>query len=124
MKRFNLRQSLSLIAMLGVLAFSHQAMAHAHLKTANPAEDAEVAAPDRLALTFTEGLELAFSGIELSDGDGNAVVLGNATLENDDMTPTAPVETPLEPGRYDVKWHVLSVDGHKTEGDYAFVVAP
>jgi len=125
MKRFmNLRQSLSLLAMLSVLAVSTQALAHAHLKTANPVEDTEVTAPESLKLTFTEGLELAFSGIALSDSDGNAVELGEATLEDDDTTLTAPVETPLEPGRYDVKWHVLSVDGHKTEGDYEFIVAP
>ncbi|MGO1344383.1 copper homeostasis periplasmic binding protein CopC [Chromohalobacter japonicus] len=124
MKRFNLRQSLSLLAMLGVLAFSHQALAHAHLETANPAEDAEIATPERLTLTFSEGLELAFSNLALSDSDGTAVELGDATLEDDDMTLTAPIETPLEPGRYEVKWHVLSVDGHKTEGGYTFVVAP
>jgi len=31
---------------------------------------------------------------------------------------------PLAPGRYRVKWHVLSVDTHVTEGDFTFTVAP
>lgn len=120
----NLRQSLSLIATLGALAFSHQALAHAHLEAATPAEGADVTAPERLTLTFTEGLELAFSGLELNGSDGSAVELGKATLADDGTTLTAPVETALEPGRYQVTWHVLSVDGHKTEGDYAFSVTP
>jgi methionine-rich copper-binding protein CopC len=29
----------------------------------------------------------------------------------------------LAPGRYRVKWRVLSVDTHVTEGDYSFDVA-
>jgi methionine-rich copper-binding protein CopC len=29
----------------------------------------------------------------------------------------------LAPGRYQVKWRVLSVDTHVTEGDYSFDVA-
>jgi methionine-rich copper-binding protein CopC len=31
---------------------------------------------------------------------------------------------PLKPGRYGVSWHAVSVDTHRTEGKYNFVVAP
>ena len=31
---------------------------------------------------------------------------------------------PLGPGRYRVRWRVVSVDTHVTEGDFAFTVAP
>jgi copper resistance protein C len=30
----------------------------------------------------------------------------------------------LAPGSYRVNWHVISVDGHKTEGSFAFEVRP
>jgi methionine-rich copper-binding protein CopC len=30
---------------------------------------------------------------------------------------------PIEPGTYRVKWRVLSVDTHVTEGDFTFRVA-
>ena len=33
-----------------------------------------------------------------------------------------PMVAPLTPGSYTVKWHVVSVDGHKTEGSYRFSV--
>jgi methionine-rich copper-binding protein CopC len=31
---------------------------------------------------------------------------------------------PLRPGTYRVKWRVLSIDSHVTEGDFTFNVAP
>jgi methionine-rich copper-binding protein CopC len=31
---------------------------------------------------------------------------------------------PLAPGRYRVRWHVVSVDTHRTEGEYSFSVEP
>jgi hypothetical protein len=31
---------------------------------------------------------------------------------------------PLKPGIYHVRWHALSIDTHRTEGAFAFTVAP
>jgi methionine-rich copper-binding protein CopC len=31
---------------------------------------------------------------------------------------------PLAPGQYNVRWRVLSVDTHKTEGSFGFEVRP
>jgi hypothetical protein len=31
---------------------------------------------------------------------------------------------PLAPGRYRVRWHVVSVDTHRTEGEFGFEVTP
>ncbi|EFF0775469.1 hypothetical protein CCF12_004236, partial [Escherichia albertii] len=33
-----------------------------------------------------------------------------------------PLADPLKPGTYTVNWHVVSVDGHKTKGQYTFSV--
>jgi methionine-rich copper-binding protein CopC len=30
----------------------------------------------------------------------------------------------IPPGRYTVRWGVLAVDGHRTEGDYIFALKP
>ncbi len=35
---------------------------------------------------------------------------------------TVPLEQTLTPGTYQVDWHVVSVDGHKTKGSYHFSV--
>jgi methionine-rich copper-binding protein CopC len=45
-------------------------------------------------------------------------------LANHEATLTVPLQSALPPGAYTVKWHVLSTDGHKTEGSYSFMVKP
>lgn len=106
------------------LAISGQAFAHAHLASSTPADQATVASPDELDLTFTEPLESAFSGVTLIGPDGQEIELGDVALQGEDKTLAVPVSAPLEPGAYEVKWHVLSSDGHKTSGDYHFSVSP
>ncbi len=110
--------------LLATLMISGQALAHAHLKAASPNEDAPVSAPREIRLSFSEGLELAFSGVDVVGTDGNAVTLDEARLQDAGRTLVTPVADTLESGSYDVHWHVLSVDGHKTQGQYRFDVAP
>lgn len=100
------------------------AFAHAHLKQAVPAAGATVSTgPSQLRLSFTEGVELAFSGVAIAMDDGmaikpSAVALAPAEPNTILVTLTAP----LSPGHYKVTWHVLSDDSHKTRGHYAFTV--
>jgi len=42
--------------------------------------------------------------------------------DNDKTQLIAPIEQALTPGEYTVEWHVVSVDGHKTQGSYRFSV--
>ncbi|WP_412065601.1 copper homeostasis periplasmic binding protein CopC [Rhizobium sp. SYY.PMSO] len=107
------------------IAFAGQAMAHAHLKSAVPAADSTVkAAPSELDLTFSEGLNLKFSGIKITGPGKMAVKTGEASLMDKDATLMVPVTDELAPGKYTVEWHALSTDGHKTNGIYSFTVAP
>ncbi|MEO6338754.1 MAG: copper homeostasis periplasmic binding protein CopC [Caulobacteraceae bacterium] len=111
------------IAALGLacvlLLTATQASAHAHLVTSTPAKDASVAAPKQLALSFSEKLEPKFSGIELMKADGAKVVV-TSTVAGKAMSATP--KAPLAPGSYMVMWHVVSTDGHRMKGDYAFTV--
>lgn len=109
---------------VGGLMLSGQAFAHAHVSSATPADGAKVAAPKAISVTFTEGLELPFSGLTLSNAAGKSMPLGDAALKQGGKTLTAPVSKSLKAGKYAVKWHVLSKDGHKTEGNYQFTVTP
>lgn len=107
------------------IAFAGQAMAHAHLKTAVPAADSTVkAAPSELGLTFSEGLNLKFSGVKITGPNKAAVKTGEAMLMDKDATLMVPVTGKLTPGKYTVEWHALSTDGHKTNGTYSFTIAP
>ena len=101
------------------------ALAHAFLSQAVPPVDGTVASsPKEIRLTFSEGVEPRFSGIELATSDGRAIATAPATPEPGDTKQLVLVLPPLAPGRYKVSWHVVSVDTHRTEGAYTFAIAP
>lgn len=108
-----------------VTAFSAPAVfAHAHLQSQAPAANAVVEqAPASLTLQFSEGIEPAFSGVTVTGPDGKAVKTGTVTRDaNNDKLLTVPLEQALNAGEYQVQWHVVSVDSHKTKGQYRFTV--
>ena len=108
-----------------LLALAGQAFAHAHLQSATPAVDGIVAAaPTELDLTFSEDLNLKFSGIKVTGPDKAAVTTGEGMLMNKNTTLMVPVTGSLKAGTYTVDWHALSADGHKTQGSYKFTVKP
>lgn len=118
------KRVVSLALFITALTTSSAALAHAHLKTHSPASDAEVSpAPQVITLDFSEGIEPNFSGIKVTGPEQVVVNVGKARRNaQDEKQLIVPVETALQPGRYLVEWHVVSVDGHKTEGDYQFTV--
>ena len=99
------------------------ASAHAKLKLASPAANATVkSAVTDIKLQFNEAVEPSFSVIGLLDASGKqlATSKGSTFCEKTNCTFTV---APLKPGSYEVKYHVLSADGHVVEGTYAFKVA-
>lgn len=108
---------------LAVLA-APAAFAHAHLKSQAPAADsAAAAAPKAIELHFSEGVEPAFSGISLQGPGAAAVKLGKPAVDaRDKAVLRVPVQGPMPAGSYVVHWHAVSVDGHKTKGQYSFSV--
>ena len=106
-------------------ALAGAAWPHAFLDHATPAVGSTVqGAPARVALRFTQRLEPAFSRVQVVDAAGKRVDREDASVSGDDATMLTVSLAPLAPGRYAVKWRVLSVDTHVTEGDYTFTVAP
>ena len=101
------------------------ALAHAHLDHASPVVGSTVAqAPKEVSLWFTEALEAKFSTIEVRDAQGRPVQAGPATLARDNTAQLRVPLKPLSPGTYKVIWRVLSVDTHRTQGDFTFRVGP
>nr|WP_237657414.1 CopC domain-containing protein YobA [Serratia fonticola] len=115
---------LSTIFVLFVGLSSQQALAHAHLKVQTPAADATVSsAPKVLTLNFSEGIEPNFSGVKVTGPDNAVVKTGKLDLDPSNNTQiNVPIESDLAAGKYQVSWHVVSVDGHKTKGQYSFTV--
>jgi len=112
------------VALTALLLGAGVAWGHAFVERAEPRVGSTVkTAPSQVRVWFTEALEPAFSTLEVVNQSGDRVDLGPARV--DPVSPTVlqvPLK-PLAPGTYRVKWRVLSVDTHVTEGDFAFRVS-
>ncbi|MDH2066166.1 copper homeostasis periplasmic binding protein CopC [Pantoea sp. GD03673] len=124
MQKKQLSRVVIALATAGLMAFSSLAVAHAHLESSLPAAKAQVTtSPDTLTLNFSEDIEAAFSGVTLLDSARKPVTTAKPRVESDQKNRLiVGLAQPLKAGRYEVNWHVLSVDGHKTAGRYRFSV--
>ena len=108
-----------------MLVSATSAFAHAEFVESSPAPDSTVASPTEIDLTFSEGINLKFSGAKLSDSMKMSFETGPATLaKGGDTTLVIPVTKPRAAGEYVVTWHNLSKDGHKSKGTFKFTVQP
>jgi copper resistance protein C len=114
------RKSVFGIFPLLLLLAAGEAGAHAMLYHAEPRVGNKVATPPHeVTLWYTQKLEPAFSTIEVTDFAGKRVDSGKTRVSGSQMS----VELrPGGPGTYHVKWHVLSVDSHTTDGSFTFQV--
>jgi methionine-rich copper-binding protein CopC len=118
------RRSIPALALLGAIALASHAEAHAFLKQASPPVGSTVPAPKAVDITFTEGVEPAFSSIVVKDAKGQRVDNGDLHSASADGPGLEVGLKPLTPGTYTVIWHATSVDTHKTEGRFVFTVQP
>jgi copper resistance protein C len=112
---------LKLLAVVSIAFCPAASFAHAMLDHASPkVGSSSSTAPHEVVLWFTENLEPAFSQIEVRNENGTLVSSGKAHLGAGNELRVA-LKT-LSPGTYKVSWHVLSVDTHRTQGDFSFRV--
>jgi methionine-rich copper-binding protein CopC len=108
------------ISALLIVTAAATAEAHAFLDHAEPRVGSTVpTAPRELVLSYTQNLEPAFSSVEVKDANGARVDLGKPSINAGVMRVGL---KPLPPGTYRVRWQVLSVDTHTTEGSFTFRV--
>ena len=114
---------LSIIITALVVVLPSAALAHATLDRAMPpVGSSQTAAPREVVLSFTEDLEPAFSTIEVRSESGTVVSSGKAQVDPKQRTQMRVPLKSLSPGTYKVIWRVLSVDTHRTQGDFTFRV--
>jgi methionine-rich copper-binding protein CopC len=101
------------------------AHAHAFLRHASPAVGSTLSvSPPEMTLDYTEAIEPRFSGVDVLDAQGQHVDAGDLHLAPDNPKRLVIGLKKLGPGTYTVKWHVVSVDTHHTEGTFTFSVQP
>ncbi len=103
------------------------AAAHAIVLESVPAPDAVLARPpERVILRFNSKIEKRLSRVTLAaPGGGARPVSITSDGSGGDREPdriVIPIR-PLSPGRYVVRYKVLSADGHITEGALRFTVS-
>ena len=99
------------------------AWSHAALVRSSPARRAVLSqSPEQARLWFNESVEPRFSTVSVWDAGGTRVDLENAAVSTDDPKRLSVGLRPLRPGRYIIKFRVLSVDGHVVEGDVRFEI--
>jgi methionine-rich copper-binding protein CopC len=104
------------LLVLGIAA----AGAHAFLDHAEPRVGSTVrAAPREVSLSFTQNLEPRFSTVTVTDASGQRVDGGRPVVSGSTMR--VPLRG-IRSGTYRVRWRVLSVDTHTTEGAFTFRV--
>ena len=115
------------LALIGIIPLlllltTGEATAHGFLERAEPRVGNKVATvPREVTLWFTEKLETAFSTITVTNAAGQRVDTGKTRVSGNQMSVSLRAGAA---GTYRVKWHVLSVDTHTTDGDFTFQVGP
>ena len=114
-------QIVGIVPFLLLLATA-DATAHAFLDHAEPRVGNMVATtPREVTLWFTQKLEPAFSNVTVTNAAGQRVDTGKPRVSGDQMSVSL---RPGGTGTYHVTWHVLSVDTHRTDGNFTFQVGP
>lgn len=99
--------------------------AHAVLEHASPPVGGTVrVAPRQVRLVFSEPLDPASSAVRVLDESGARVDRDPVRVEPRDARVVRVPLAPLRPGAYRVRWRAVSADGHTTEGEFTFRVAP
>lgn len=111
-----------ILTLLASLVGASGAHAHASLDHAEPRVGNTVSpAPSAVTLWFTQNIEQAFSTMEVVNAAGARVSIGRPRIDGANSMMQIGLK-PLPPGVYRVRWRALSVDTHKTEGSFTFVV--
>ncbi len=101
------------------------AAAHAFLDRADPRVGSVVAhAPPAIRLTFTQGVVIPFCRVTVTGPPGFGGAGAPHAVPGDPLSLAVDLKGPAPAGTYVVRWRVLSVDTHVTEGDFSFQVKP
>ena len=112
----------ALASVVAVVVTSAPASAHEDLVSSTPAEGQSLSvAPTEVVLTFTDQLkdfgpdsnEVIVADATDTDWAAGPPVLGEATA-------TVPLKTGMPTGDYQIRWRVVSSDGHPISGSISF----
>ena len=99
------------------------ALAHSFPEKETPSAGQKVASPpSEVVIGFDAPIEKLFAKLEVAGADGTNQAVGAPQVSDDGRQLSVKVGA-LKPGDYTVKWAVVCIDTHHTEGSYTFSVA-
>lgn len=109
------------VAAVAVLASVVPASAHDQLLSSSPAEGERLpSAPDEITLTFSADVLDMGAEVVVADGDGADWVGADPIVQAGVIT--VPLRDELPAAGYEVRWRVVSSDGHPISGLIPFTV--
>ena len=113
----------ALIVALAASLNSAPVLAHAMLVKAEPPRRAQlVQSPKEVRLWFNEEVEKDYASLTLLDSAQAPVTESRPHIAADDPKAIVLPLPEVAPGKYTVKFRVLSVDGHVVDSSYDFTV--
>jgi hypothetical protein len=107
---------------LPIVAAAPRAWAHSFPEEESPSAGATVAAaPAQVSIQYDAPIESLFDSLQVLDASGQDKATGAPQVSADGHQLSVPVAA-LTPGDYTVKWRVVCIDTHHTEGSYTFTV--
>jgi copper resistance protein C len=111
------------LAIGSLVCWSAPLLAHSFPKTEQPAAGQTLStAPSEVSIKYDAPIEQLFAKLQVLDAAGNNMAVGQPLVSSDGYTLTVKVNA-LKPGTYTVKWSVVCIDTHHTQGSYSFKVA-
>jgi hypothetical protein len=108
-----------------VLLPTARVRAHAFLEHSDPSVGSKGhSVPTAVRIWFTEAIEPRFSSIQVFDATGKQVDRKDTHSDPSNRSLLQVSLPRLGPGTYKVVWRVISVDTHRTNGDFAFQILP
>ena len=110
-------------AILGaIVAGVSAAAAHSFPESESPSAGETInAPPSQVTIKYDAPIEKLFASLEVLDNAGQNKAAGPADVSPDGWKLSVNLDK-LKPGDYTVKWHVVCIDSHRTEGSYSFSV--
>jgi len=119
----NARKLFGVVVVFALVSMARVTSAHSFPEQENPSAGATVAAPPaQVTIRYDAPIEKLFDSLQVLDAAGKDKAAG-APQVSDDGHELSVTIAPLNPGEYTVKWRVVSIDTHHTEGSYSFTVA-
>jgi methionine-rich copper-binding protein CopC len=99
------------------------ASAHSFPEVETPSAGQRLSAPpSEVTIKFDAPIEKLFARLEVVGADGKPETTGQPQVDPSAQTLSVKVGA-LKPGDYTVKWGVVCIDSHHTQGSYVFTVA-